>query len=418
MKKKILMALLSLVLSFALWLYVITVVSPGSDDTFYDIPVIFTGETTLTERELIITDVLTEDVTLKLEGNRSDLVLLDRSNIEVIADLSRINMAGTHRLRFDVYYPGTVSDGAFKILNQEPSEVTVVVENRKSVSVPVVIDYQKTSVPEGFVADTENATLDYSRISVTGPESVIDQVAEARIYVTLTDLKESIVAGKYPIYLCDKEGVPLSDVSLVVPSVTEVQLSVKIQQWEDINLFVSVIDGGGATQKNSKIEILPKTIRLAGSEAALKKLADGLEIGEINLGELLIDTTKTVSLEGLLPEGVTNLSGTTDAVVKVSFPNLRTKELTVDEADIELVNVPEGMEAELTTKTLKIHVRGTIGQIANITPGDLRVIIDLANAPVGTAQVKAQIIIADKYTDVGELGIHTVYAEIRESGNE
>lgn len=418
MKKKILMALLSLVLSFALWLYVITVVSPGSDDTFYDIPVIFTGETTLTERELIITDVLTEDVTLKLEGNRSDLVLLDRSNIEVIADLSRINMAGTHRLRFDVYYPGTVSDGAFKILNQEPSEVTVVVENRKSVSVPVVIDYQKTSVPEGFVADTENATLDYSRISVTGPESVIDQVAEARIYVTLTDLKESIVAGKYPIYLCDKEGVPISDVSLVVPSVTEVQLSVKIQQWEDINLFVSVIDGGGATQKNSKIEILPKTIRLAGSEAALKKLADGLEIGEINLGELLIDTTKTVSLEGLLPEGVTNLSGTTDAVVKISFPNLRTKELTVDEADIELVNVPEGMEAELTTKTLKIHVRGTIGQIANITPGDLRVIIDLANAPVGTAQVKAQIIIADKYTDVGELGIHTVYAEIRESGNE
>ena len=418
MKKKILMALLSLVLSFALWLYVITVVSPGSDDTFYDIPVIFTGETTLTERELIITDVLTEDVTLKLEGNRSDLVLLDRSNIEVIADLSRINMAGTHRLRFDVYYPGTVSDGAFKILNQEPSEVTVVVENRKSVSVPVVIDYQKTSVPEGFVADTENATLDYSRISVTGPESVIDQVAEARIYVTLTDLKESIVAGKYPIYLCDKEGVPLSDVSLVVPSVTEVQLSVKIQQWEDINLFVSVIDGGGATQKNSKIEILPKTIRLAGSEAALKKLADGLEIGEINLGELLIDTTKTVSLEGLLPEGVTNLSGTTDAVVKISFPNLRTKELTVDEADIDLVNVPEGMEAELTTKTLKIHVRGTIGQIANITPGDLRVIIDLANAPVGTAQVKAQIIIADKYTDVGELGIHTVYAEIRESGNE
>ena len=418
MKKKILMALLSLVLSFALWLYVITVVSPGSDDTFYDIPVIFTGETTLTERELIITDVLTEDVTLKLEGNRSDLVLLDRSNIEVIADLSRINMAGTHRLRFDVYYPGTVSDGAFKILNQEPSEVTVVVENRKSVSVPVVIDYQKTSVPEGFVADTENATLDYRRISVTGPESVIDQVAEARIYVTLTDLKESIVAGKYPIYLCDKEGVPLSDVSLVVPSVTEVQLSVKIQQWEDINLFVSVIDGGGATQKNSKIEILPKTIRLAGSEAALKKLADGLEIGEINLGELLIDTTKTVSLEGLLPEGVTNLSGTTDAVVKISFPNLRTKELTVDEADIELVNVPEGMEAELTTKTLKIRVRGTIGQIANITPGDLRVIIDLANAPVGTAQVKAQIIIADKYTDVGELGIHTVYAEIRESGNE
>jgi YbbR domain-containing protein len=418
MKKKLLMGLLSLVLSFALWLYVITVVSPGSDDTFYDIPVIFTGESTLTERELIITDVLTEDVTLRLEGNRSDLVLLDRSNIEVIADLSRINMAGTHRLRFDVYYPGTVSDGAFKILNQEPSEVTVVVENRKSVAVPVVIDYQKTSVPEGFVADTENAKLDYSKINITGPESVIDQIAEARIYVTLTDMRESILGGKYPIYLCDKEGTPLSDVSLVVPNVTEVQLDVKIQQWEEIKLFVSVIDGGGATQKNSTIEILPKTIRLAGSEAALKKLAGGIEIAEINLGELMADTTQTVSLEGLLPEGVTNLSGTTEAKVKVSFPNLRTKELTVEEADIELINVPENMEVELTTKTLKIRVRGTVGQIANIIPSDLRVVIDFSNVPVGTSQVKAQVIIADKYTDVGELGSHSVYAEVRDTTND
>ena len=415
MKKKILMALLSLALSFALWVYVITVVSPGSDDTFYDIPVIFSGETTLTERELIITDILTEDVTLKLEGNRSDLALLDRSNIEVVVDLTRITTAGTHNLRFDVSYPGTVSDGAFKILNQEPSEVTVVVENRKSVSVPVVIDYQKTSVPEGFVADTENATLDYSKIFITGPESVINRIAHARIFVSLTDMKESIVDGKYPIYLCDEEGIPLSDVSLVTPNTTEVQLDVKIQQWEDIKLYVSVIDGGGATQKNSTIEISPETIRVAGSEAALKQLAGGIEIAEINLGDMRTASTQTVSLEGLLPEGVTNLSGITDVQVKVSFPNLRTRELTVEEADIELLNVPENMEAELTTKTLKILVRGPIGQIEAITAADLQVTVDFTDVPVGTAQVKAQIVIADKYTDVGELGVYTVYAELRDT---
>lgn len=414
MKKKILMALLSLALSFALWVYVITVVSPGSDDTFYDIPVLFSGEASLTERELIITDILTEDVTLKLEGNRSDLSKLDRSNIEIIADLSKITAAGTHNLRYDVYYPSTVSDGAFKILNQDPAEVTVVVENRKSVSVPVNIDYQKTSVPEGFVADTENAKLDYSKITVTGPESVIDRIAYAKIYVSLTDLKESIVGGKYPIYLCDNEGAPLEDVSLVMPSATEVQLDVKIQQWEEIKLFVTVIEGGGATQKNSTIQIEPGTIRVAGSEAALKRLAGGIEIAEINLGELRSATVDLVSLEGLLPEGVTNLSGITDVLVRVSFPNLKVKELTVEEADIELINVPEGLEVELTTKTLKVLVRGLSSQIDGITAEDLRVVVDFMDVPMGTSQVKAQIIIADLYADVGALGTYTVYAEVRE----
>lgn len=416
MKKKLLTGLLALAISFALWFYVITVVSPGSDDTFYNIPVIFNGESVLTDRELIITSVPIEEVTLRLEGNRSDLSKVDRSNIDVIADLTKIYSAGTHKLRFDVSYPGDVPPDAFTILEQNPAEIVVVVENRKSSSVPVEVEYQG-SVPEGFVADTENAVLDYSKITITGPESIVDQITIARVDVDLTDRKESIVGQKYPFTLCDKDGNPV-DVALVTPNVTEVQLDVKIQQWKDIALFVSVIEGGGATAQNSTIDIVPRKIRVAGSEAALKQLENGIEIGEINLGKIEVDTTEIFSLAELLPEGVTNLSGTIEAQVEISFPNLMIKEFSVDENNIELINVPEDMEVELSTKTLTVKVRGPIGQVNRMTADDISVKVDFANVPAGTTTVKAEIVIADKYMDVGEMGTYSVYAELHEKTDE
>ena len=54
MRKKILHALLALVVSFGLWLYVITVENPNSENTFYNIPVVLDNESVLNDRGLMI----------------------------------------------------------------------------------------------------------------------------------------------------------------------------------------------------------------------------------------------------------------------------------------------------------------------------------------------------------------------------
>ena len=55
MKNKFVAVLLSLFLATAMWLYVITVESPGSQETIYNIPVVLANESVLTERGLMIT---------------------------------------------------------------------------------------------------------------------------------------------------------------------------------------------------------------------------------------------------------------------------------------------------------------------------------------------------------------------------
>ena len=72
MKNKLLAVLVSAVIAFGLWLYVITVVSPESEQTYYDIPVVLQNKDVLNERGLMIVGEA-PTVTLVLKGNRTIL---------------------------------------------------------------------------------------------------------------------------------------------------------------------------------------------------------------------------------------------------------------------------------------------------------------------------------------------------------
>ena len=111
MKSKIGYIALSVLIAFGLWLYVITSVSPGSEETYDDVPVILSAETVLQERGLMITSVSSDTVTLKLSGNRSDLAQVNRGNITVKADLSKIYEPGS---QLQVSYSSWVPLSAFR----------------------------------------------------------------------------------------------------------------------------------------------------------------------------------------------------------------------------------------------------------------------------------------------------------------
>ena len=90
MKNRLGSILLSIVIAFGLWLYVITYVSPNSEETYYNIPVVLEGESVLNERGLMCTSTSSSTVSLQLAGARSDLIKVNQNNITVKANLSAI----------------------------------------------------------------------------------------------------------------------------------------------------------------------------------------------------------------------------------------------------------------------------------------------------------------------------------------
>ncbi len=411
MKRKIVYAALSLLIAVGMWLYVITVVNPESDQTFYNIPVVLENEEVLTERGLMITSSQVPTVTLRLLGNRTDLINLDSSNITIVADLSRIYSAGEQKLSYTITYPGNVASNAIEIINQSPTQISLTISERKTKEVPVRVSFTGT-LAEQHIAFKESATLDYETITVTGPASVVESIEYARIEVDLEGQTDTI-SESYTYTLCDADSNEVTSEWLTT-NVSEVRYTLKIQQWKEIELTLDVVDGGGLTVDDCEITIEPSTIQIAGTDQLLSNL-DSLQLGQLKLGELTEDYTGTYTIE--LPEGITNLSEVTTATVTVTLPALAVREFTV--TDIQAINVPEGMEVEIISQEKVVQLRGPRLQIYAMTAEDITILVDMTEAEIGSASYEATVQIADAYAqDVGLIGSCEVNVRVTQQTEE
>lgn len=405
-RSKLVSFLISFCIAFGLWLYVVTFVSVESTETIYNIPVVFEGETVLTtDRNMIITSGDSAVVNLKLTGSRSDLGKVNRDNIVVKVDLTKVYDPGKHQLGFNISWPGDVANDAFSV-EKYPSTVTINVEQKLKRDVPVQIAYEGTA-PEGFLVDQENAVLDYTTVNVVGPSSVIEQIDHARIEVNLENQTESVSAS-YRYTLCNENDEPV-DVSMVTTNVAEVHLDLRIQRFEEVPLVLTLHYGGGAESHTTNISIEPKKIKVSGSDVLLADLQEYV-LGTIDLATITEETELVFPI--VLPEGVTNLSGIEEAVVKISFIGLSMEEFTTSQ--IKVVNVPEGMEYDLINQAVKVTLRGETALINSIEPEDILVTVDLSGKEVGTSTVKATVSVqGEKYKEVGAVGSYSVNVTLK-----
>lgn len=413
MKNKILSAALSLVIAFVLWFYVITVVSPGSEDWVYDIPVVFEGETVLTEDRGMMITSRSEDVLidLKLSGNRTDLAKVNRGNITIKVDLSKVYDPGEHELTFNPIFPGDVPSGALTVESKYPETVKLTVEKKVKKPVDVRVNFVG-SAAENFMVDTENRILDYPTVNVTGPSSVVELIDHAKIDVDLTDRVESI-SENFRYTLCDADGNPV-DVELVTTDVAEVHLDVKIQRFKQIPLTLALTYGGGTTEHSVEVIVEPAYISVSGSELMLEDLNE-IQLGSIDLSAIEADFEQTYPIT--IPEGITNLSERTEATVKVQFLNLAIMDFEV--TDITTANVPAGMEAELMSQVLKVRLRGPAAIMKKLTAQDIKVVVDFSGKELGSFTIKPTITVSgEAYANVGAVGSYSVSATLREIAEE
>lgn len=406
MKSKILYGFLAFVISFGLWLYVVTVVSPEFEKTYYDIPLVMDGESVLNDRGLMLLSGTTQTVTLKLEGNRSDLNNLNKANITLLVDLSGITTAGEHNLSYNISYPGIAQSGTITVLEQTPQLITVVVAEREYKNIPINIVYTG-KVADGYIVDKQNVVMDSTTVQISGPKDVIDRIDHAQITMDLTD-KNATISGFHRYTLCDANGEPVEDVSNVTTNLGEVKVTIRIQRMKELQLVLNKVYGGGVTEDTCQIELSTETIQVSGTDAALAEL-DTLLLGTINLAEILESTELTFPIT--LPEGVTCLTGETEVTVKVTFPELEIREYTV--SNFVTKNLPQGLEAYIIENVMKIRLRGTTEQLNAITAENISIVVDFANAESGITEVYAAVIEIDTNGDVGAVGKYEVHASVQ-----
>lgn len=379
MKSKLPTLLLSFIVAMGLWLYVVTTVSPEADQNYTGIPVVFENETSLLDRGLMLVSGENATVSVRLYGKRANLNRLTSSNIIVTADLKAVTEPGKYELEYKVSYPSGITNVSLD--KRITPSVTVEAVEFAEKDVPVELVFQGEQ-QEGLILDQEEAMLSAETVNVSGAKNEVDQVTKAGILIDRTGLTENLV-GDFVYTLMNENSEPV-DVPHVETDTGEIHLELPVEHIKEVPLRVELVDGGGARADiHAVCEIEPATISISGSEEALKSVTE-ISLTSINLGD--VDTTKgmEVSVEIKLPDNLKNRSGVTEAKVTVTLRGLMTKTLTLTRDQIEKIQVPEGMRADILTQMLDVTFRGPASQLETLTAEDVTATVDFTGAKAGT----------------------------------
>ena len=406
---RILLMIFSVLLSFVLWLYIMSITDVEGRMTVKEVKVNLTGEESLRARKLEVI-YCDPEINLTFTGRRTDLVKLDKNTVSVSLDLSNIISASEYRDYYsEINYPENFNGDRVKEERSPENQIHFFVDVVDTKVVPIKLN-STIKAAEGYVHKTPE--IYPPEVRITGPETILAQISSAVVWLEETDVDRT-VERTMGYTLVDFEGnkVELDNyISLdCVPA--EALITVPVNKTKNVGLDVELIDGGGITKDNVTVSINPETIRVEGDAAALDGL-NTITLGRIDLAAISENGSQEYDI--MLPNGCESLSGETRATVTIEISGAQTRSMSVTNISHSNADIPEGYEIRFITKSLTVKVRGPNNLVEAVEPFNIRVVADLEDQTLTPGQMT---VTADVYVDgfgsgVGAVGSYRVTLDI------
>lgn len=388
---------ISLLVSFLLWVYITSTEETIQQQTYTGIPVVFTGEDSIREtRGLIVSDVDTSSVEVKITGNRRSLSQFSRNDLQATIDVSKLTQVGEMRWVYNLTFPSGV-DTSGLTYEYYPETINFTVEKEASKTVPVKGSFSG-SFQEGYVANSDAMVFQPSTVTIYGTEAELAKIDH--VSVTLNGEKiNSTITQNIPYQFMDERGQEIQ-LSHVRSDVESIVTTLTVNTIKELPLSLNILYTGGATRENCEVEISPKSVTLSGDADELGTMTK-LQIGTIDLSDYAEDTELTIPIE--LGDGVQCLSGETEVKVSIKFKDLKTK--TFDVSDLQCINVKNGYDARIVTKKLSVLIRADEETMDKISAENISAIADLTDYHEASGVVKVPVkIYIDGVTGAGAVG--------------
>lgn len=396
---------LSVLVAIGLWTYVVGALNPDSSGPVRNLPITFVGTDVLESRGLMITSGLEQTVTLHVNGKRDALLSLSAETVSITIDVSSITQPGQYSSEYQVSFnpPSGVASSSLVTTDRYPQRVTYTVVRQASRTIQVR-GTATGRVAEGY--QTGEFRFEPETLEVRGEEALVNQIDYALVTLEQEDMSETY-SGDLPYVFVTFTG-EVMDPAKFETNVSLVRTILPVFQLKEVPLSVNIIPGGGATEKNVKVDIEPKSVMVAGAPADLEPLRE-ISLGNVDLSKVLGNDTLTFPIS-LAPE-LTNVSGETEATVTLSIEGLATATLEVD--SIELIHCPEGYVADAVTQTRQVQIRGEAEAVESVSASQLLIVADLENTVVasGTQTVPVKVYLNGR-NDVGVVGDYNIVVSI------
>lgn len=375
--------LLSIALAVLLWVIVVyNDESITRSRTLNGLSALLNGQNSLSSNSLALTEnPLTElsgNITVELDVPQAQYSLVNENNVRVWLDLSSIRTAGTQLVPLNV----TCTYGTVK--NVFPSTVQVDVEALDSRSVP--LNATLSGRDQSYWYNIRS--LNPSTITVSGASSIVQNIAQGRLEVDVTNISEA-TARAYPFTLYDYSG---NEVSQDLLSRTSSSVTASIEVFPTKELTVScdledIIQGRVADGYEVKsISVSPPTITVAADQSLLDSLTEiaiePIEVESVNRSfTVRRSISKLSDIRYFSTEQVYVTVEIAESVDSVALSNV----------PVVLLNTPDHLEVTDTPDTINVRITGAVSEISDLTVDMLQATVDLSQATAGVNSYPVQI---------------------------
>ena len=372
----ILLKLISVAIAVVLWLVVVNIDNPQTTMTFTSTANII-NENIISENGKVY-EILDNSNTIKFSvtGPRTIVEGMSASDFTVVADMNKIDLdLGLVPVEVTADRYASKVSVALKTTN-----VHVSIENVKTRQFAIATSTNGTP-QEGYALG--EVTCDPATVTISGPESVIKSIDKVTAGINVEGMYSNRTQTVIPS-LYDANGEKIVSARLTLEPAT-VQVTAQIMGTKSIPV---VYEYNGKLKDGYVLEsvtCLPDTIDIKGSKDALAKI-DSLQIPSdaLNLEKETGTVEKTISISGMLPEGVDLVDADhNNVVIKAELSAREVKEIEVPVADITIENLSEDYEIVFSKKTVLIKLEGDRDVLRGITAEDIVLSLDMKGSETG-----------------------------------
>lgn len=365
----------SLLASIILWAAVTTTNNPVVSQSYYNIPVQLLNTDSITGIGRVYSIENDGGVINKVTIRAPHSVIndIDSEDIIAVADVNELSSLDTVSVRFKT----TKYDDQINSIVGSTDTIKLNIENKKTKSVALSTVINGT-VAEGYSVGT--ISPDQNTIRVSGPESLVNQVAVAQVEIDVSGFSSDISTNA-EVKLCDAQGAVVTGENLTQNIRTT---GVKISLFANKEIPIVFAYTGVPYQGYAATGVITSdinTINVSGSPAKLKELekieipAEAVDITDRKSDySVLIDVTK------YLPEEVYAADENSKGMVTVMIEAQTNKRLNISENDIKAVNIPDGYKATIFAEDGTIlELIGLSTDLDMVNKDNLNPIVDIAD---------------------------------------
>ena len=402
---KFLWVIVSLLASVLLWAYVTTSEGDVIERTYEGVQVVFKGQETLLEKDgLVISNVSSNTVSVRLRTTRREISKLSSSNMVAVVDVSKFNSNGNYNQSVSIEFPVGSDTSSIDIVSTLPLSISFNIDKTSTKTIELQGKFVGT-VAEGFAAHP--IEFDPQTVTISGPENEISKVVCGWVEVDRDNADKTIqFVSSY--VLMDEDGNEIDAANITLSDET-VSVTVPITSTKEVPLSIDLVEGGGASAENVQITYEPSTITIAGDAETLAGI-NKISLGTLDLSSFASTFEDTYTI--VLDNDITNVTGISEVKVTVQIIELETKKFNV--TNITTINGPSGRTASVITENIEVTLRGKNTVLSKIAANNIRVVADLSDigSTAGVFQPAAKVYV-DGYTGVGAIGEYSVYVKIK-----